>query len=282
MKRLAFSGGGYRIPFLAGCATWLHEKGYEFDQVCGTSSGALTAVAFVLGRKDILSDTLVDFRESMVFGVKPHSLLGLLRGLLFYPSLGNHKALLETVRTHITRSEWTKLYSGPAVYIGTTEEGTGRHVIWRLNDLDYDMGTKVLVASCCIRPFVTGQKVGGRTYYDGGERHHNIGHINSANLDSLVSIYTRPSYPAGKDRSNNIFGNTLEALENLVKSVSQADARLEIDRAENNDFKLAQVFMTDEIKMTTYEYNLLKMRRLFKVGLEQMEANKKQIEACRN
>lgn len=238
MKALVISGGGVTGAYHAGAITFLSELGLEFDIVCGSSVGALTASYLSQFNKK-------DFKKASYFLNKFWRQLerkdvykrwfpfGKLHAL-WNKSLYNSKPLHKLVNKHI--DEQKLLDSGVELRIGTTSVNTGEYKTY---DQYSEHIMDIITASASFPPFFYPVKVGKEYEYDAGIREYTP--IKAAIDAGATEIYVLCSEPEKMGVVNNPSDmNTIDVFKRMVYTLSNEVIINDFNQVEkvNNNIKL--------------------------------------------
>lgn len=197
---LVISGGGSRGAFAVGVVEVLWEKGWKFDIISGTSTGALITSLAVIN--DI--DTLVRIYTS----VHTKDILRLNWRRLFYDAVYDTKPLENLIRKIMRNERYDLLMSSPITALlcrvgfqsGNIIYGSQRSIEacteiepWG----DFNGYVKALLASTNEPTLMPPVFIGGETCFDGGVREIvPIRIVKSLGAEKVVVISNGPLKPA--------------------------------------------------------------------------------------
>lgn len=188
---LALQGGGAHGAFAWGALDTLTERGRRFDRVCGVSSGALTAVAYVQGwARGGPEGARAEMARLWRRLAQAHALSPLrstpfdrwmwgwdigntwawqsldVASRLFSPAQLNPFGLnpLRTVVLDVLDRKLLASAAAPRLAVGVTDVETGQAVIFENERVDVN----VLLATCCLPFLFPSVRIAGRAYWDGG------------------------------------------------------------------------------------------------------------------
>lgn len=188
---LALQGGAAHGAFTWGAVDRLLEDGWDFEQVCGVSAGAMLATALVQGLAQggaaggraamrrlwegievmgALSPLQRSPLERFLYGAD-------LSGNMFWAGLETTMRLFSPAQLNplghnplrpllhdLLRPDWLGRPGAPRLHVGVTDVETGAAVIFS----DRAVTVEVLLASACLPLLFPAVEIGGRAYWDGG------------------------------------------------------------------------------------------------------------------
>lgn len=243
MKHTAavFSGGAFKITFLAGAAYEIlsHETKPKF--YIGTSSGAIVALLSAMEMRDKLIDIRdnIDFEKIWKRG-KPNTFFGTLaaffRILMGKTYLYNQSGLKDLIKEHISEKDfmdWKSNYKSPNCYVGISYPETSTEEFASLKKASYNDAIDLIMASTSMPFFTKAVNIDGRNGVDGGLLSH-IGSYFAAskfNVSRLISVFSRTDeamvyfkYP--KKRLFRIF-NIVKVIERIYRIWSREVSRFD-------------------------------------------------------
>ena len=191
--KLVLSGSGTRYPCFVGAIKRLLEEGYEIEEICGTSGGALVAAGFASFYEPDKPEDIVELMTEMSLCLLPGPLMDI-NLLPFYRKgfMGGNRILKE-LREQLPKSfKDTKI----PVRIVTFNNNYVRHKIWSSED-DAELPLCVR-ASMGLPGIFNLVKIDGDWHSDGGI-------VGNFELDVF-----------GEDASN-VFGVTFSGAKNTAR-----------------------------------------------------------------
>lgn len=144
MKALVISGGGGKFFYGAGALQTLKRKGHEFDQVYGTSTGAICALLWMQGDPSKAWD-MTDSVKPSSFTKNTYRATKLHRFARSKP-LADSGPMLDTLRRYFPRHTLDFSFKSHAV---ATNILTQRRKVFELRENDPDI-YRYIVASCSV------------------------------------------------------------------------------------------------------------------------------------
>jgi len=161
--KLVLSGSGTRYPVFAGAIKRLLLEGYEIEEVCGTSGGAIVAAALgtMYGKNSL--NTIIDLTDMMLKSIPgklldprwfPYGTRGLFKG---------DKFLKEFKKRFVSSFSETKI----PINIVTYNIDKGCHKVW--NSRDTNANIPLCVRASMSLPFIFDPvNIDGDLHIDGG------------------------------------------------------------------------------------------------------------------
>lgn len=162
-KALVLSGGGARGAFQVGVMKYLNEIGWNPDLVCGTSVGAINAVAYGSGMSiDQMTRLWQTYRRKKMFRMTLPILLRSLKSRKQFSPMSDTRPLKKLLETNIN---FDGLRNGPAkIIITTLNMKTGQIVYFDKRVI----GIKHLMAASAIPGLFGWQYIDRIPYWDAG------------------------------------------------------------------------------------------------------------------
>jgi predicted acylesterase/phospholipase RssA len=169
-KALAISGGGDKGAFAVGVCEVLEEKGYRFDLISGTSTGALIAPMLAIG----------DIKElvKIYTSVKKKNILRYNWRRLFRDSIYDTKPLEKLIRKTMDPQRYTRLQSS-TTRIFLCSVGFQSGLVWYWSQVEsfwamawdsFDEFVRAVLASTNQPVLMPPVLLGGQHCFDGGVR----------------------------------------------------------------------------------------------------------------
>ena len=162
---LVLGGGGCKGAYQIGAIRALHELGYKYDIVTGTSVGALNALFLATEKFALLEEVWknIDYSDVMEYEHKWKNksaetfVNSILKGGLKLTPL---EKLIEQ-HLNIKKLKQTSIKSGIVYTRG------GKYTPIVINEADENKIKEYLISSCSAIPFLKGKKIDGKNCYDG-------------------------------------------------------------------------------------------------------------------
>lgn len=129
--KLVLSGSGTRYPCFIGAIKRLLEEGYEIEEICGTSGGAIVAAGFASNYEPDKPEEIVKFMTDMALEILPRPLMDINAFPFFRKGFFAGKKILRALEKHLPDNfSDTKI----PVRIVTFNNNLARHKIWSSED----------------------------------------------------------------------------------------------------------------------------------------------------
>jgi NTE family protein len=161
--KLVLSGSGTRYPVFAGAIKRILLEGYEIEEVCGTSGGAIVAAALGTKYGNNSLNTIIDLTDMMLKSIPsrlldprwfPYGTKGLFKG---------NKFLKEFEKRFVSSFEETRI----PVNIVTYNLDKGMHKVWNAKDAGANL--PLCVRASMSLPFIFDPVIiDGDSHIDGG------------------------------------------------------------------------------------------------------------------
>lgn len=206
-RALILSGGGARGAFQAGVLRYLEEIHWKPDLVCGSSVGAVNAVAMGCGMAVVQIIHLWSIlNRRKIYRLDPDNFLSSLFGRRKFYSLFDTCPLKETLSRHV---DFTALKASPIRVLITATDMKRGVVEWFDNEtitLDH------IMASCAIPLLFPWQNLGDEIFWDGGVMANNpVAPALDSNVKSIIVVLLSPV-----GAFNQSFPRTLHEASELV------------------------------------------------------------------
>ena len=195
--KLVLSGSGTRYPVFAGAIKRLLLEGYEIEEVCGTSGGAIVAAALGTKYSSYSLNTIIDLTDMMLKSIPgklldprwlPYGTKGLFKG---------NKFLKEFEKRFVSSFKETKI----PINIVTYNLDKGKHKVWSSRDAGANL--PLCVRASMSLPFIFDPVViDGDMHIDGG----------------IAANFPLDIFGAGKDVIGLRFQSSTQASEKKIKT----------------------------------------------------------------
>lgn len=129
--KLVLSGSGTRYPCFIGAIKRLLDEGYEIEEVCGTSGGAIVAAGFATHYDPEKPDEIVKLMTEMAVKLLPGPLMDINLLPFFRKGFFGGNKILKTLRKELPRDFSD---TNIPVRIVTFNNNMARHKIWTVED----------------------------------------------------------------------------------------------------------------------------------------------------
>lgn len=289
---LGLSGGGTKLPFIAGRALRIIKdlpENSNITHISGTSAGAIIAWALMLNKYDDIVYYSNNFNIKHAFKYDPSKRSTKLRAIYNIISgkhnLFNQSTLIDTLKDIVSKEEFTEYKSNesyPIVLVGVVDFEYGNKKYFNLKQLIYEEALNAILASSSISVYTSPVKIRGRWYVDGGLRDH-VGSAYLLNrypdIDKVITIFSRPDFSASHIKGKKQYTLTepefgkividkdlLRTIGILNMELSKGDEReaneICIKRNIEHEIHYAPYYLTEEVYDTSIEQN----KKLFKLG----------------
>lgn len=199
--KLVLSGSGTRYPCFVGAIKRLLEEGYEIEEICGTSGGALVAAGFASNYDPEKPDEIIKLMTDMSLSLLPGPMMDVNLLPLYRRGVFAGNRILKQLRKQLPKSfQDTKI----PVRVVTFNNNYVRHKIWSRED---DAELPLCVRASMGLPGVFNLvKINGDWHSDGGI-------VGNFELDVF-----------GEDASN-VFGITFSG----AKSTARREVKTKLD-----------------------------------------------------
>lgn len=211
-RALILSGGGARGAFQAGVIRYLNDVGWVPDLVCGTSVGAMNAVAMGTGMSPA---DLIGLWQSLsrraVYLRRPAWLIRSLLGRKPFASTNDTGPMRALLAQHIDIAALRK--SRMEIIISTVDMRTSQPAWFDRSEIEIDH----VAASAAIPVLFPWQTINGRPYWDGGVMHNTpIAPALIRGAREIIVVLLSPVGAVDQPPPTSIFRATEMAFEQLL------------------------------------------------------------------
>lgn len=275
MQNIAIiSGGGSWGAYTVGR---LYKEAKDYDVIVGCSTGSLMAPMVALNDYDRLKEAYTSITAKDIFSYNPmtkkgkvHILRVLWRIITLKMTIGDTKALKDTIKKFFTLEDFNRLKSSPKeVYITLTNLSSriNRTVYKRLKDCEYEQFVEYMWASASIPMMGSLVTMDGNIYCDGGTTEavpmkFVYDNFNDYKIDCFIH---RPPRTVGYYKQpRNIFALVVRLLD--IQRAEINDNNIEMGKALMDPFAVNCYLLPEVPKhnYTIFDKNI--MREWFNVG----------------
>ena len=164
---LVLGGGGSRGAFQIGAVMALHELGFKYQVITGTSVGAINAFLLGINKLDLLKNIWSNIDFDKIFKHKYKRKNKTLE--TFFASLIKGGLAIEPLEKLVKEHADIDALKKSSMKTGIVCTGPFRkYTPLQIKELPNDMIHDYLIASCSAAPFIKKKNINKKKYYDGG------------------------------------------------------------------------------------------------------------------
>ena len=273
---LVLEGGGMRGAYTAGALTWLIDHGITFDYGAGISSGAIYLIAFAENRKDSLYHLSCNYTtDKDIVGINAIMREGYFVG--YRKLTGYYLRDKEKLRVAPLKEQ------NMEIELGTYDLELGKTVWYGSDAMDDDLE---LVRAACSLPIVSEiVEWNGRKLLDGGitkmipiERAEEKGCTKFFVITTKPADYVRkPGPPIVNFLMKTIYRDYPQVAKDYAVRHINYYKQIDIINNLEKEGKAMHIRPSRTITVSRFSGEPDKLRELYELGIQDMEARKEEI-----